>query len=231
MSRDAEDLVREFGLDTVVAALAPLLSDDRKNRIETVLDQRLTSVTVVLENLHDPRNGAAAIRSVEAIGLSAIHVIESAETFSASVPVTIGADKWLDIHRYKSVAGCANALREAGMMLCALCPGAETTIDDVAVDRPIALFAGNEHAGLSDEAIAAADTTASIPIFGFSQSFNLSVSVALAASRIAERRRQSLGAAGDVPGELRARLRARWYALGVRNPRPIIARFVSNSTR
>ncbi|HET6610787.1 MAG TPA: hypothetical protein VFG83_02310, partial [Kofleriaceae bacterium] len=61
MTRDPDALIREFGLETVVSALDPLLSAERKNRIEAVLDARLTSVTVVLENLHDPRNGAAAI--------------------------------------------------------------------------------------------------------------------------------------------------------------------------
>ncbi|HET6614143.1 MAG TPA: TrmH family RNA methyltransferase, partial [Kofleriaceae bacterium] len=170
--------------------------------------------------------------SVEGIGLCALHVVASAETFrEALAPVTIGADKWIDLYRYSSAAACASALRAAGMIQCALVPEAEATIDDLPVNAPVALWAGNERAGLSDEAIAACDTSARLAMHGFSQSFNLSVSVALATYRIAARRREAIGAEGDLATAERARLRARWYALGVKNPRPILARFVSNSTR
>ena len=74
----------------MVDTLRPILTDDRAERIEEVLDQRLTSVTVVLENPYDPHNGAAAIRSIEGLGLTSMHVIEGTGTFRNSPEVTIG---------------------------------------------------------------------------------------------------------------------------------------------
>ena len=83
----------------MIAALAELVSDERQARIERVLDARLDGLTVVLENLHDPHNGAAALRSVEAVGLSTVHVVEGTERFRFSSAVTIGCEKWVTTRR------------------------------------------------------------------------------------------------------------------------------------
>jgi tRNA (guanosine-2'-O-)-methyltransferase len=114
-------------------------------------------------------------------------------------------------------------------------PDTDATIDTVDVTRPVALVFGNEHDGLTGEAIAACDGAVAIPMHGMTRSFNLSVSVALAVSRIAERRRLAIGAPGDLPDDVRARLRARWYALKIRGATAIVERAltegVSDETR
>jgi tRNA (guanosine-2'-O-)-methyltransferase len=226
-----DELIRNHGPDEVAAALRPVLSEERADRIEHALSARLGSVTAVLENLHDPHNGAAALRSIEALGLQHVHVVEAAESFSASSAITIGCEKWLTLGRHASMAAAARALRARGFALYAMLPGAERTVADVDPSRPVALVFGNEHAGLTDEAIGACDDAMSLPMYGFTQSFNLSVSVALALSVAAARRREHLGAPGDLELGERAWLRARWYALGMRGVESIVARHVSAETQ
>jgi tRNA (guanosine-2'-O-)-methyltransferase len=230
MTATAEKLVETHGPATVVEALEPLVSAERAARIEQVLDARLGSVTVALENLYDPHNGAAAIRSVEAFGLSTLHVVEQAQPFSFAEGITIGCEKWISIARHRDVAGCAAALRGAGFRLYATAPEAGRTVEQADVSGPVAVLFGNEHAGLSAEAAAACDGALAIPMAGFTRSLNLSVSVALVISRLAERRRAALGRAGDLPAQERARLRARWYALSVRGAAQVVARYVSGQT-
>ena len=219
-------MIAEHGPDAVVAALTPILTDDRRQRIEDVLSARLSSLTVILENLYDPHNGAAAIRSVEALGLTSVQVIEAATPFSAASGVTIGAQKWIDVHKHVSVRDCVQAVRDRGMSLCATVPGAGRTVADLDPSIPQAVAFGNEHDGLTGELIAACDESVSIPMFGFTRSFNLSVSVALMMSELAARRRGHLGG-GDLDESTRARLRARWYFLGVRGAGEIVAKHVS----
>ena len=228
--RLVDQLIARHGVDTVIDAMRPLLSEDRIARIETVLDARLDGFTVALENLHDPHNGAAAIRSLEGIGISTLHVLEGVEKFHFSPAITIGCEKWIAIRRHKRVSDCVSALKEAGYQLYAACPGGDFGLEDVDMSVPTCVFFGNEHAGLTDEAIDLCERRLTIPMHGFTQSFNLSVSVAVTVHRLAERRRAALGKPGDLDSQKRALLRARWYAHGVRGAAAILDRHVSDST-
>src|SRR5688572_18149833 len=124
-----DELVARHGPEVVVAAIAPLLSEERMARIESVLDARLAGLTLVVENLYDPHNGAAAVRSAEAFGLAAVHAVEGTGPFHASPAVTIGCEKWVDLHRHPDVAAARAAL--AGMIHVAAVPGAGATVDDL----------------------------------------------------------------------------------------------------
>lgn len=208
--------IERHGAEAICATLAPMLTPERIARIDGVLARRLQSVVTVLEDTYDPHNAAATIRTTEAIGLHEVHVIEHADRFSASGGITRGAHKWIELHRWARVEDAAQALRARGFRVFATVPGAALTIDDVDVTRPIAAVFGNEHAGLTDAAIAACDGELGVPMFGFTESFNLSVTVALAMSRIATRRRETIGALGDLPDVRRRELRARWFALSIR---------------
>jgi tRNA (guanosine-2'-O-)-methyltransferase len=220
-------LIERHGPEVVTAAVRPLLTDDRTARIEAVLEARLTSVGVAIENLYDPHNGAAAIRSIEAFGLSTLHVIETTDPFRFSPGVTIGCEKWIGVQRYPDVAAFGASLRERGIAIYGTLPDAADDLETVPVDRPLVVLFGNEHEGLTPEAVAACDGAVSIRMQGFTRSFNLSVSVALVTARLAERRRAFLGVPGDLTVQERARLRARWYALSVRGAGEIVARYVS----
>lgn len=224
MSDAIERLIDHHGPEAVQAALVPMLTAERIARIDEVLARRLASVTLAVEDTYDPHNAAATIRTAEAFGLQDLHVIEPHERFSAAKGVTRGAHKWIDLHRWPSAEATAGALRAAGFRVYATLPGAEHSIEDVDVGSPLAVVFGNEHAGLSQDAIRACDGALSVPMFGFTESYNLSVTVALAMSRLAARRRAYIGAPGDLGAARRARLRARWFALGIRGVVQILER-------
>jgi tRNA (guanosine-2'-O-)-methyltransferase len=199
--------------EDVISVLAPLLTDDRRTKIDAILDTRLAGVTVALENLHDPHNGAAVLRSVEACGLSELHV--AAESFQFSSKVSQGCEKWVAIHRRPDFDALAASLVARGFRLYAAVPGGTLALEEIDVARPAALVFGNEHAGLTGSAQRACHATFGIPMHGFTQSFNLSVSAAVAVHRTAARRRQSLGYPGDLAEEEKTRLRSRFYALSL----------------
>jgi tRNA (guanosine-2'-O-)-methyltransferase len=221
-------IIERFGPEAVCTTLAPMLTAERIERIDSVLAARLGSVVTVVEDTYDPRNAAATIRTTEAIGLHELHVIEPSERFSASGGVTRGAHKWIDLQRWPSADTAVAALHARGFRVYATLPGATHTIDDVDVTTPLAIVFGNEHDGLTPAAIAACDGALGVPMFGFTESFNLSVTVALAMSRIAARRRAAIGAAGDLEPRVQAELRARWFALKIRGAIGILGRALGN---
>lgn len=210
----------------VVRALGPLLSSRRRLRIERVVRHRLASVTVVLENLYDPHNGAAALRTCDAMGLTDVHVVEEREVFSASPKVCQRSDKWINVHHHPTAGSCLETLRAWGFVCYAALPPRRE--GRVAADpwpggeRPVALVFGNEHYGLSEAAAELCDGSFSIPMRGFVESLNLSVSVAVSLSEMTRRRRLHLGRAGDLLEPHLGRLRAGYYARSVRHPVEVV---------
>ncbi len=225
----------------VCQALAPFLVDGRRERIDEIIDARLGGLTLVIENLHDPHNGAAVLRSAEAFGIQTVHVVEAAEKFRFSSVVTQGCEKWLDIERHPTFAAARARLHAAGFVLYAAVPDAPLSLEQLDFARPAAVVVGNEHAGLSDAAIAGADACFSIPMAGMTRSLNLSVAAALIASYAAGQRRRVLVAGGPATGGAvrvgdlndaeRLRLRARFYVASVRGAEQIVQRHLAENGR
>lgn len=224
MSDEISGFIERHGPEAVCEVLAPILTPERIRRIDEVLASRLVSVVTMVEDTYDPHNAAATIRTTEALGLGELHVVEAVHRFSAASGVTKSAHKWIDLVRWPTFEPAVAALKARGFRVYATLPGAPHSIDDVDVTAPIAVAFGNEHTGLSDAAVAACDGALGVPMFGFTESFNLSVTVALAMARIAARRRSAIGSLGDLPDERRRVLRARWFALKVRAAAGILER-------
>ncbi len=212
-----ERLIDRYGAQNVCAALESMLTPERIVRIDQVLEARLTSVATAVEDTYDPHNAAATIRTSEALGLQELHVIEPGARFSATKGVTRGAHRWIDLHRWPAADACVHALHDRGFRVYATLPDANAvSIENVDVSTPLAVLFGNEHSGVSPDAVAACDGAITVPMFGFTESYNLSVTVGLAMSRLAARRRAEIGTQGDLDPARRERLRARWFALRVR---------------
>jgi tRNA (guanosine-2'-O-)-methyltransferase len=226
--REAIELVARFGPSRVVAALEPLVTAERRARIAGVLAARLGGLTVVLEDLYDPHNGAAAIRSVEGLGLSSLHVVERASPFRAEKEISLGGEKWIDVHRHRGLDAALTALADAGFVSVATTPDAPDTLADLDPAARYALWFGNEHEGMSAAALAACPRRIRIPMHGMTRSFNLSVSVALVVAEASARRRAALGAEGDLDDASRQALTARFYAQSVRGAAGILDRSVSS---
>ena len=219
-----EKMIDRYGSTAVCDALESLLTPERIARIDQVIDARLGSVAAAVEDTYDPHNAAATLRTCEALGLQELYVIEPGVRFSGAKGVTRGAHRWLDLHRFTDATAAIGDLKARGFRVYATLPDATVSVEDVPVDSPLAVVFGNEHDGVSPAVVAACDASITVPMFGFTESYNLSVTVGLAMSRLAARRRAYIGALGDLDAGRRARLRARWFALRIRAAVSIVDR-------
>ncbi len=220
-----ERFLEERGPEWVSEQLEPWITDQRRARIEQVLDQRIQGVTLVLVRLYDPHNGAAAIRTAEGMGLQDVHAVEPADqAFEISPKVTIGCDKWVDVHIHDSLQACRQWLHERGYALWGAVVGGRRPVTDLPSDRRVALVFGNERDGLSARERALCDEEFTLPMWGFSESYNLSVSVGMTLHELVPRYRAGLEAPGDLPAERKARLRAVWLFRSIRAAAQILER-------
>lgn len=177
--------------------LKEFITDNRWQKIKTVLQKRTRHLTVVLEDIYQPHNASAVLRSCEAFGIQDQHIIENRNEFNPNKGVTIGAHKWLSTYHYRQAGTnntrqCYSELRDKGYTIIATTPHHDdVSIDEVPVDKPTALVFGAELEGLSDTAMNEADGYAKIPMSGFSESFNISVGAALCLYELAGRMRRS----------------------------------------
>ena len=207
--------IRLLGPEKVIRVLKDCASASRLERIERVVERRIEGVTIVLARLHDPHNGAAALRSAEGLGLQHVHAVEPVEPFRYSSKVTVGCEKWLTVHRYREFEQCRTALKRDGYSLMAAVPGSQGGVEDIPGDCRVALLFGNERDGLDPEEIRRCDGKFSYPMWGFTASYNLSVSVGLTVSEVSRRYRNSLGQSGDLSDHKKTELRALWLCHSV----------------
>ena len=155
------------------------LSEHKASRFREVLDQRTRHLTVVLENIFQPHNASAVIRSCDAFGLQDLHLIELNNRFAPNKDIAMGSQRWISTFRYPDAGACFQALRDRGYHLVATTPHTDRTLADLPIDQPLALCFGEEKPGLSQNILETADHVVRLPMYGFAESFNLSVSVAL----------------------------------------------------
>lgn len=200
-----------------------LFTPERRARIQSVVDARLASVTVVLDRLIDPHNAAAILRTAEGLGLATAHLIlHDAADAVAHRRVTQDAHKWLDFEQHESGAQAAARLRERGYQVWAgHLDASGSAVDELPADRPVALLFGNEHEGPTGETLRACSGTFRIPMSGFAQSLNVSVAAGIALASLTQRRRAHLGRPGDLPQEARVELRNRFTLLAARLARRV----------
>ncbi len=170
-------------------------TERRRERVAGVLARRQPDLTVVLENVHDPHNVSAVLRSCDAVGVLTVHVVYSIEEAPAGAfarTTSASAAKWIDVRRHPSVADCYAVLRAEGIAVLATAVGpesAELYATDLA--RPTALVFGNELRGVSPEAQAAADGLVAIPMLGMVESLNISVACAVSLYEALRQRREA----------------------------------------
>lgn len=191
--------------------LSRVLTPPRWQRISEVAGARCFEVAVVLEGIYDRGNISAVMRTAEGLGYANFHVIETQEKFKEANRVTQGADKWVEVRKWKSTREAVAELKAQGKKIyaTALTPTAKK-ISDVDFSVPCALVLGNEKEGISAEMIAAADETVIIPMSGFVQSFNISVAGALSLYHIRRERELKRGQHADVTFEQAEILKAHY---------------------
>ncbi len=182
----------------VIEHIYPLLTPERQQKIKQVTAQRCFDVSVVLENIYDRGNTSAVMRTGEGLGFANFHVIETFDKFKESNRVTQGADKWVEVQKWKSTASAIEYFKKNKIRICVTSLEAAKPLHEVDFTTPIALVLGNEKSGISAEMLAAADERVIIPMPGFVQSFNISVAGALCLYQIYQNRLQKLGRNSDV---------------------------------
>ncbi len=202
----------------VVKVLERFTLERRRERLREVIARRLASVTVCFDAPHDPHNGAAVIRSCEAFGVQALHVIERRESFLAAGSVTRGAERWVDVHAHADTASATRALALGGHEIVAAVADGDLLPEELARIPRVALVLGNEHDGIGEELRAACTRTVRVPMRGFTESLNVSVTCAILLQHA------TAGRAGDLPEVDRLRLYARGLYLTVEHAEELLAR-------
>jgi tRNA (guanosine-2'-O-)-methyltransferase len=204
----------------VLQHLSQYVTDHKKEFISKVLSQRTRWITVVLEDVYQSQNLSAAMRTCECMGIQDVHIIEKTSGYGVNKKVIKGAHKWLTIKRYRTgddrTPACITALREKGYRILAVSP--EPTgvpIEELTVDEPLALVFGNELHGLSEDARGLGDLQVTIPMYGFTESMNISVSAALCVFVLSGKLRTS-GLSYGLSESEQDELRLTWYRQIVR---------------
>lgn len=172
--------------------LEGFITPERKQRFVEVLEQRTKYITVAIEDVYQLHNTSAVIRSCEVFGIQEVHLIESRFEKRLDKNIAMGAQQWVDINRYKTTMECITSLREKGYKIIATTPHDNTCLlDDFKFDAKIALFFGTEKEGLGEEVLRQADGSIKIPMIGFTESLNISVSAAIVLNALTDQLRKS----------------------------------------
>lgn len=169
----------------LITYLSEFVYDERLKKLYEIVDKRTRHITVVLENIYQSHNASAVLRSCDCFGVQDVYTVETLYKLDISKGVTKNAHKWLTLHRFMqpdtdNITTCYEQLRSNGYKIAATSPHAGAlSIAELNVDKPLALVFGAEKTGLTEKAMNQADYKVFIPMSGFSESLNLSVSVAL----------------------------------------------------
>ncbi len=203
----------------IIERLEALVLERRRARFEEVIAGRLGNVTLLLDELSDPHNRAAIVRSCDAFGVQELHSVQPAADFSIHHGVAAGTERWVDVNAHPDARSAVEQLQSRGFELIQTHPKGELTPEDLAQVPRVALILGNEHRGIDPVLLSAAARSVRIPMRGFVESLNVSVSAAVllaAATR---------GRSGDLPPDARQHLYARALFYSVPRAREVLEAF------
>lgn len=182
--------------------LSSFISENKRNLFSENIRHRTRYMTLVLENIYQPHNASAVLRSAECFGIQDVHIVENTNKYEVNPDVALGSAKWLSLKKYSSqnnnTIPCLTSLKDRGYRIIATTPHKEGYFPEaLPLDKPFALVFGTELEGLSDSAIQMADSFVKIPMYGFTESLNISVSAAILLHTLSGRLRSS-----DFPWQL-----------------------------
>jgi len=206
--------------------------EKRSELMDRVLSDRTRYITVALENIYQPHNASAVLRSCDCFGVQDVHIIENSYQYEVNPHVSLGAAQWLTLQRHNALdnntAGCIADLKREGYRIVATTPDPKAvSIHDFDVKKgKFALLFGTEKFGLTPEAFAMADEFIRIPMYGFTESFNISVSVSLCLFHFTERIRAE-NADWKLSDEEQTDIYLQWYRNTTTNSEMIERKFQS----
>ncbi|MEW5675972.1 RNA methyltransferase [Flavobacterium enshiense] len=172
--------------------LEEFITENRKEGFLKVLQNRTKHFTVAIEDVYQLHNTSAVMRSCEVFGIQELNVVEQRFGKKIDKEIAMGAEKWVDIHRFSTNQDCIDNLKSRGYQIIATTPHEnDCMLEDFDITKPSAIFFGTERLGLSDEVLKQADGFLKIPMVGFTESLNISVSAAIILQNISTRLRHS----------------------------------------
>ena len=182
--------------EEILVELHKFLKPQRIERFQEVLANRTKHFTVAVENIFQSHNASAVMRTCDCFGVQDLHVIANQNQYELSKDVAMGAEKWVDMHSYyekeNNTQDCIDALKSQGFQIVATTPHTnDVLLPDFDVTKKSAFFFGTEISGLSDIVLDQADAFVRIPMYGFTESYNISVSAALVLHDVVNRLKKS----------------------------------------
>ncbi len=211
LKSEQDQLIEKHGSETLIDVLGPYVTDNRKERINTVLNGRLRTIQLAMEAPSDLHNALAAVRSSEALGISTVHIICPEGDATAERTITQGAIYWVDVIYHDSLDDFLSVIKKEGFLLAGGAVTATEGLSSVAIEKPLCIILGNEQRGLTQAAQDACDIHYKIPMYGMTESFNLSVSAAISLYDTTNRKRAALQNDSDLNVAQRQQLQARYY--------------------
>lgn len=189
MSREQNKALIEY--------LNTFISENRKKRFGEVIEYRTRHITIVLEDIFQSQNASAVLRTCDCFGIQDVHIIETRNKYDVNPDVALGSSQWLNMFKYKgnenNTIACLSKLKEKGYKIIATSPHTnDCNIEDLPLESKTALVFGTELEGITEDVKKMADGFVKIPMFGFTESFNISVSAALILYSITRRLHQSV---------------------------------------
>ncbi|MBO7262418.1 MAG: RNA methyltransferase [Alistipes sp.] len=230
-SRLRTELRSEEWLRERLDYLTKFITDERREVLERTVNSRTHYMRILTENMFHPQNASAIMRHCEAFGIQQIHTVEDRCKFDPSVNIVRGTHKWVDVEHHDTTAEALAALKAEGYRIVATTPhrcSATPETFDVTKGK-FALVFGTEHAGISDEVIAAADDFLMIPMCGMVESLNVSASAAILIYMLSERIRQTVEG-WQLSDEQKLKLLTRWTMSSVRDYERILRRAEEDGT-
>lgn len=210
--------------------LLEFVSENKRNKFDEIIQFRTRYITIVLEDIYQPHNASAVLRSCDCFGIQDVHIIENSNKYEVNPDVALGSSKWLSLHKYNSAEHntrlCLDKLKSQGYKIVAATPHENgCLLDELPLDQKTALVFGTEMQGLTPIALEMSDAFVKIPMYGFTESFNISVSAALSLYHLTEKLRQS-----DIHWQLdkndMLEVRLSWARQVVKNADLIESRFL-----
>lgn len=170
--------------------LYSLIQLQKAQKFDAIAAERTKYITVAMENITKEHNASAVMRTCDCFGIQDLHLIEPNKKYKTQREISKGASNWIDTFNYSSLNAskdCINELRSNGYQIIATSPHASKTIDEIDICQPIALVFGTERTGISEEVSSNVDELIKIPMYGFTESFNVSVSVAILLNQLRNR--------------------------------------------
>ncbi|MFB9055718.1 TrmH family RNA methyltransferase [Mariniflexile ostreae] len=211
--------------------LETFLTASRREKFTTVLSQRTKHFTVATEDVYQLHNTSAVIRTCDVFGIQEVNIVEESNSKRIDREIAMGAQKWVDLNRYHSVKDCISDLKHKGYQIVATTPHGNTCeLQDFDVHKKACFFFGRETEGLSEEVLNAADCFLKIPMVGFTESLNISVSAAIILQYVTTKLKQT-DIAWQLSDENSLEKRMDWIKKTIKSYDDIVARFYADKVK